>query len=68
MEDKVIKCTQCGANLPKDINICEYCGAKYKKEDVAKSNIEEILGEGDIISKIGKIGGLFEDAWDDLFD
>ena len=67
MEDKTTKCTQCGANLPKNGNICEYCGCRYKGDNPIETKLEEIVGEGDIISKIGKIGGMFEDMLDDLF-
>lgn len=66
MEDKVIKCTQCGANLPKNGNVCEYCGAEYKTAKHDEDNVPEVFGKGDIISKIEKIGGMF-DMFDDLF-
>lgn len=67
MEDKTIKCTQCGANLPKNSNTCEYCGCRYNDDNPTETKLQEVVGEGDIISKIGKISGMFEDMFDDLF-
>lgn len=66
MEEEIVKCKQCGANLPKNGNICEYCGCKYKNDDEKTLQLDEEF-EGDIISNIGRIEEMFGDMFSDIF-
>ena len=61
-KNNIRKCTQCGASLPLNRDMCEYCGSVYKSnKPEEKAQIGKPNKKGDIISD-------FEDLLDGIFD